>query len=80
LEEISMPSQMTSGAKITRGIALRSIMIGSNWRRRRADALGRISALARANQVLTSFHKPRRNDVEAGKHPTVGQSLERFSS
>jgi hypothetical protein len=55
-------------------------MIGSNWRRRRADALGRISALARANQVLTSFHKRRRNDVEAGKHPTVGQSLERFSS
>ena len=39
-----------------------------------------ISALARANQVLTSFHKRRRKDVEAREHPTVGQSLERFSS
>jgi hypothetical protein len=39
-----------------------------------------ISALARANQVLTSFHKRRRKDVEAGEHPTVRKSLERFSS
>ena len=39
-----------------------------------------ILALARANQVVTSFHKRRRKDVEAGEHPTVGQSLERFSA
>jgi len=37
-----------------------------------------ISALARTNQVLTSFHKRRHKDVEAREHPTVGQSLERF--
>jgi uncharacterized protein (DUF169 family) len=39
-----------------------------------------ITALARANQTLTTFHARRREDVEAGKQPTVRQSLERLSS
>jgi uncharacterized protein (DUF169 family) len=39
-----------------------------------------IAALARANETLTKFHLRRREDVEAGKHPTVKQSLERLSS
>jgi hypothetical protein len=39
-----------------------------------------IVALARANQILTTFHQRRREDVEAGKQPTVRQSLERLSS
>lgn len=38
-----------------------------------------IAALARANQTLTKFHQRRREDVEAGKQPTVKQSLERLS-
>jgi len=39
-----------------------------------------IGVLARANKTLTSFHSRRREDVEAGKQPTVRQSLERLSS
>ena len=39
-----------------------------------------IATLARANQTLTTFHLRRREDVEAGKRPTVRQSLERLSS
>ena len=39
-----------------------------------------IAALARANETLSRFHLVRRQDVEAGKQPTVGQSLERLSS
>ena len=39
-----------------------------------------IATLARANQTLTKFHLRRREDVEAGKRPTVRQSLERLSS
>ena len=39
-----------------------------------------IAVLARANKTLTTFHARRREDVEAGKHPTVRQSLERLSS
>ena len=35
----------------------------------------RVSALARANAVLTTFHTIRRRDVEAGKTPTVAESL-----
>jgi uncharacterized protein (DUF169 family) len=38
-----------------------------------------ITALARANNILTTFHKRRREDVESGKRPTVRQSLERLS-
>jgi uncharacterized protein (DUF169 family) len=39
-----------------------------------------IAALARANKTLTTFHLRRREDVEAGKQPTVGESLVRLSS
>jgi uncharacterized protein (DUF169 family) len=39
-----------------------------------------IAALARANQTLTAFHTRRREDIEAGKQPTVRQSLERLSA
>jgi uncharacterized protein (DUF169 family) len=35
----------------------------------------RVAALARANTVLTAFHTLRRRDVEAGKRPTVRESL-----
>jgi uncharacterized protein (DUF169 family) len=35
----------------------------------------RVGALAQANAVLTSFHTQRRKDVEAGKRPTVKESL-----
>jgi uncharacterized protein (DUF169 family) len=36
---------------------------------------GRVAALANANTVLTKFHSLRRNEVEAGKHPSVKESL-----
>ena len=39
-----------------------------------------IAALARANKILTTFHLRRREDVEAGKQPTVRESLARVSS
>jgi uncharacterized protein (DUF169 family) len=39
-----------------------------------------IAVLARANKVLTTFHRGRREDVESGKQPTVKQSLNRLSS
>jgi len=35
----------------------------------------RVAALARANSVLTTFHQIRRRDVEAGKSPTIAESL-----
>jgi uncharacterized protein (DUF169 family) len=35
----------------------------------------RVAALAKANSVLTAFHALRRKDVEAGKRPTVKESL-----
>lgn len=35
----------------------------------------RVAALAKANSVLTAFHMLRRKDVEAGKRPTVKESL-----
>jgi uncharacterized protein (DUF169 family) len=35
----------------------------------------RVAALAAANAVLTQFHALRRKDVEAGKRPTVKESL-----
>jgi len=35
----------------------------------------RIAALAKANAILTTFHRVRRGDVEAGKSPTVKESL-----
>jgi uncharacterized protein (DUF169 family) len=39
-----------------------------------------IAVLARANKALTAFHSRRREDVEAGKRPTVRESLERLLS
>jgi uncharacterized protein (DUF169 family) len=39
-----------------------------------------IAVLARANKTLTVFHSRRRADVEAGKRPTIRQSLDRLSS
>ena len=35
----------------------------------------RIAALAKANEILTQFHRLRRRDVEAGKSPTIQESL-----
>lgn len=39
-----------------------------------------ITTLARANQTLAQFHERRRAEVEAGKRPTVKESLNRLSS
>jgi uncharacterized protein (DUF169 family) len=39
-----------------------------------------IAVLARANKTLATFHARRREDVEAGKRPSVKHSLERLSS
>jgi len=39
-----------------------------------------IVTLACANKTLTTFHTRRREDIEAGKRPTVRQSLDRLSS
>ncbi len=38
-----------------------------------------ISGLAKSNEVLTVFHERRRQDVEAGKRPSVQESLERLA-
>jgi len=35
----------------------------------------RIEALSKANRILQKFHQIRRKDVEAGKTPTVQESL-----
>ena len=32
------------------------------------------------NKTLTAFHERRKEDIEAGKRPTVRESLERLSS
>jgi uncharacterized protein (DUF169 family) len=37
-----------------------------------------IAGLARANKLLTTFHLRRRKDVEAGKQPTIKESLARI--
>lgn len=39
-----------------------------------------VVTLSRANKTLAVFHARRKQDVEAGKQPTVRQSLERLSS
>ena len=39
----------------------------------------RIAALAKANQVLSTFHRLRREDVAAGASPTIEESLARLS-
>src|SRR5262245_34229815 len=35
----------------------------------------RVAELAKANEVLTAFHRRRRRDVEGGKAPTIKESL-----
>jgi hypothetical protein len=40
----------------------------------------RVEELASANGILTSFHRLRRADVEAGKRPTVKESLAALQS
>lgn len=40
-----------------------------------AEFAERVAALAKANAVLTAFHTSRRADVEAGKRPSVKESL-----
>lgn len=39
-----------------------------------------VETLARANKTLTGFHQLRRADVEAGRQPTVEESLQRVPS
>jgi len=41
---------------------------------------GRVVALAKANSILTAFHQIRRRDIEAGKTPTIQQSLAAMTS
>ena len=43
-----------------------------------AEYAERIKVLAQANQILTQFHTLRRDDVEAGKSPSVKESLVRL--
>lgn len=43
-----------------------------------AEFAERIDVLAKANQILTQFHTLRRDDVEAGKTPSVKESLARL--
>lgn len=43
-----------------------------------ADYATRIKVLADANQILTKFHQLRREDVAAGKSPSVKESLDRL--
>jgi hypothetical protein len=43
-----------------------------------AEYAERIKVLAQANQILTQFHTLRRSDVEAGKSPSVKESLVRL--
>lgn len=43
-----------------------------------AEYAGRIAELARANEVLTSFHALRRQDIDAGAEPTIQESLARL--
>jgi hypothetical protein len=40
----------------------------------------RVAALAKANTILSAFHTLRRRDVEAGKHPSVQESLAAMSA
>jgi uncharacterized protein (DUF169 family) len=45
-----------------------------------AAFVDRVASLAKANAVLTTFHELRRRDVEAGKHPSVKESLAAMES
>jgi uncharacterized protein (DUF169 family) len=42
---------------------------------RLASFAERVTALAKANAVLTTFHAIRRQDVAAGRRPTIADSL-----
>ena len=44
------------------------------------DYAARIKVLADANTILTKFHERRRDDVAAGKSPSVNESLARLQS
>jgi hypothetical protein len=35
----------------------------------------RVAALAKANAILAQFHQLRRRDIEAGKSPSIKESL-----
>ncbi len=41
---------------------------------------GRVAALSNANAILTKFHEIRRRDIEAGKSPTIKDSLAAMQS
>jgi len=45
-----------------------------------ADYAARIAELAKANEVLTSFHALRRRDIDAGGQPTIQESLARLQA
>jgi len=45
-----------------------------------AEYADRIKVLAQANQVLSQFHTIRRSDVEAGRSPSVKESLVRLQN
>jgi uncharacterized protein (DUF169 family) len=45
-----------------------------------ADYAARIKVLADANNILTKFHQLRRDDVAAGKSPSVKESLDRLQN
>jgi len=45
-----------------------------------AEYAARVAELARANDVLTSFHALRRRDIEAGGQPTIQESLGRLQA
>jgi uncharacterized protein (DUF169 family) len=47
---------------------------------RLSEYAARIKVLAQANEVLTKFHKLRREDVEVGKSPSVKESLVRLEN
>ncbi len=47
---------------------------------RLAEYSERVAALAKANAILTQFHGIRRRDIEAGKTPTVKESLALMSA
>jgi uncharacterized protein (DUF169 family) len=40
-----------------------------------ADFAERVAVLSKANSILTQFHQIRRRDIEAGKTPTIRESL-----
>ncbi len=40
----------------------------------------KVEKLAKANDLLTTFHALRRQDVAAGQMPTYGESLARLSN